>query len=240
MTVAVAAPVVMLEPASSTPVVDAVEVETVLQDAECYWLHGALSLSEQITLFEFIKDHDRTDWDNLPVCMNPTPKTLQFADGADGGATTPTLTFNCGTGTETFASEAVCRVARILHRRSLLLASQPPPEPVSFSLAAIRYPSPDGRFPRHVDHCNDGSVVFLFSLGCHARFRVEARTTEGSSSLELELRSGDVLAFNPSTRAAITHAVAGIGGEESCPDALGERFNELRKFRYGIQCRVHF
>ena len=37
-----------------------------------------LSLSEQITLFEFIKDHDRTDWDNLPVCMNPTPKTLQF------------------------------------------------------------------------------------------------------------------------------------------------------------------
>jgi hypothetical protein len=235
----VAAPVAMLGTAFPTPEVNAVEVETVVQSAECYWLHGALSLSEQALLFEFINNNDRTDWDNLPVCMNPTPKTLQFADGV-GGATTPTMTFKCRTETETFADEAVCRVARILRRRSLLLADRPPPEPVSFSLAAIRYPSPDGKFPRHIDHCNDGSAVFLFSLGCHARFCVEAPTMEGSASRELELRSGDVLAFNPGTRAAITHAVAGIGGEESCPAALGERFHELRKFRYGIQCRVHF
>ena len=238
--VAVAAPVAMLGTVSPTPEVSAVEVETVVQGAECYWLHGALSPPEQASLFEFIKDHDRTDWDNLPVCMNPTPKTLQLADGV-GGATSPTLTFKCRTETDAFVGEAVCRVARILRRRSLLLADRTPPEPVSFSLAAIRYPSPDGKFPRHIDHCNDESAVFLFSLGCHARFRVEAPTTEGSSSLlELELRSGDVLAFNPSTRAAIMHAVTGIGGEGSCPAALSERFHELRKFRYGIQCRVHF
>ena len=218
---------------------DAVEVDTVLPGAECYWLHGALSLSEQASLFEFLKAHDRTDWDNLPVCMNPAPKTLQLAHGI-GGEVVSSLAFDCRT--MTVASEAVCRVVGILCRCSLF-SDRPYYKAASFSLAAIRYPSPNGTFPKHVDHCNDGSLVFLFSLGCHARFRVEVPpTTEqrSSSSRELELQSGDALVFDPSTRAAIAHAVAGVGGEESCPAALGERFDELRRFRYGIQCRVRF
>lgn len=216
-----------------------VEVERVIPGAECYWLHGALSLSEQASLFEFLKVHDQTDWGNLPVCMKPAPKTLQLAHG-NGGDVVSSLAFDCRT--MTVASEAVCKVAGMLYRCSLL-SDRPSYKAVSFSLAAIRYPSPNGTFPKHVDHCNDRSVVFLFSLGCHARFQVEVPpTTEqrSSSSRELELQSGDALIFDPSTRAAIAHAVVGVGGEESCPAALGERFDELRRFRYGIQCRVRF
>lgn len=58
--------------------------------------------------------------------------------------------------------------------------------------------------------------------------------------VELQLRSGDVLVFEPSSRAAIAHEVAGVGEEDSCPVALGEAFDELRRFRYGVQCRVRF
>ena len=34
--------------------------------------------------------------------------------------------------------------------------------------------------------------------------------------------------------------VAGVGGEETCPAGLGDRFAELRRCRYGVQCRVRF
>lgn len=245
----VASAVILSAKEAHDTVHDTVEVETVLQGTECHWLHGVLSLSEQASLLDFIKERDRTAWDNPPACMNPTPKTLQLLAVGSDGATAPTLTFDCRVQSEnnTIASEMVRRVARILRRRSLLLRADGLRDrgtgiPTSFSLAAIRYLSPDGHFPLHVDHCNDGSVVFLFSLGCHARFRVVAPTTEGgpSSSRELQLLSGDALAFDPSTHASIAHAVTGVGGEETCPAPLAERFDELRRCRYGIQCRVQF
>jgi len=219
-----------LEPSSS--------VETMTSGA-CYWLRGALSPAEQMQLFEFIKEHDRTDWENLPQCMNPTPKTLQLAQ--PGGGTGPTLEYGChwdGSQVTTVASEVVGRVRDILHRQSLSIAGRLVPEPTAVSLAAIRYPSPDGRFPPHVDHCNDGSWVFLFSLGCFARFRLKAPAMDGFQ--ELELQSGDALVFDPSSGAGIVHEVAGVGGEETCPAGLGDRFAELRRCRYGVQCRVRF
>jgi len=224
--------------ASPTDAADAVEVEAITPDADCYWLRKVLSPAEQACFFEFIREHDRTDWDNMPPCMNPTPKTLQFARPDDGGPpTAPTLAFD-GWMT-TVASEAVGRVGEILLRRRLLpLSGLPATAPTSISLAAIRYPSPDGRFPRHVDHCNDGSFVFLFSLGCRARFRVSARDAENVR--EFELQSGDALVFDPSSAAGIAHEVCGIGEAETCPAGLGERFAELRRFRYGVQCRVRF
>merc|ERR1711871_1097360 len=72
---------------------------------------------------DFIKERDRTAWDNPPACMNPTPKTLQLLAVGSDGATAPTLTFDCRVQSEnnTIASEMVRRVARILRRRSLLL-----------------------------------------------------------------------------------------------------------------------
>ena len=219
-----------LQPSSS--------VETMTSGA-CYWLRGALSPAEQMRLFEFIKEHDRTDWENLPQCMNPTPKTLQLAQ--PGGGTGPTLEYGChwdGSQVTTVASEVVGRARDILHRQSLSIAGRLVPEPTAVSLAAIRYPSPDGRFPPHVDHCNDGSWVFLFSLGCFARFRLKAPAMDGFQ--ELELQSGDALVFDPSSGAGIVHEVAGVGGEETCPAGLGDRFAELRRCRYGVQCRVRF
>jgi len=213
-------------------------VETIIPGT-CYSLRGALSPAEQMRLFEFIKERDRTDWENLPQCMNPTPKTLQLVQ--PGGGTAPTLVCDChrdGSQVMTAASEVVGRVRDILHRQSLSLAGQPVPEPTSVSLAAIHYPSPDGRFPPHIDHCNDGSWVFLFSLGCFARFRVRVPAMDGFR--ELELQSGDALVFDPSSGAGIVHEVAGVGGEETCPAGLGERFAELRRCRYGVQCRVRF
>eukprot|EP00035_Acanthoeca_spectabilis_P034114 m.27142 g.27142 ORF g.27142 m.27142 type:complete len:171 (+) comp6395_c0_seq1:226-738(+) len=54
------------------------------------------------------------------------------------------------------------------------------------------------------------------------------------------MRSGDAVVFDPSSRAAIAHEVAGIGGEKSCPPALGDMFDDMRRFRFGVQCRVRF
>ena len=229
---------------TATAEADEVEVELLTPDARCCWLRGALPPAEQVCLFEFLRARDRTDWDRLPPCMNPSPKTLQLAHAPDddgGAAAAPTLVFERGDAT-TAASEAVGRVAEVLRRREWRpLAGRdlvPADEPVSFSLAAIRYPSPDGRFPPHVDHCNDGSLVFLFSLGCAANFRV--RSPAMVRFREVEMQSGDALVFDPSSEAAITHEVGAIGHEESCPLGLGGRFAELQRHRYGVQCRVRF
>ena len=218
-----------------------VKIEAVTPGAECYWLRGALSAAEQVRLFEFVKARDRTDWENLPVCMNPSPKTLQLEQPGGGPDTAPTLACECRRADDSVASAAVDvvdRVRRILLGHSILLAGRALTEPTSISLAAIRYQSPDGRFPPHIDHCNDGSWVFLFSLGCSARFRVRAPRMD--SPHELQLQSGDALVFDPSSGAGIVHEVVGIGEGASCPRALGETFAELRSFRYGVQCRVRF
>ena len=70
-----------------------------------------------------------------------------------------------------------------------------------------------------------------------ARFRVSA----AENVREFKLQSGDALAFDPSSAAGIAHReVCGIGEAETCPAGLGERFAELRRFRYGVQCRVRF
>uniref|UniRef100_A0A7S2IAK0 Fe2OG dioxygenase domain-containing protein n=1 Tax=Haptolina brevifila TaxID=156173 RepID=A0A7S2IAK0_9EUKA len=218
-----------------------VKVEAITPGADCLWLHGALSLAEQARLFEFVKSHDRTDWENLPVCMNPAPTTLQLEQPGGGRDTAPTLVYDRQCGDDAVASvatEAVDGVRGMLRGRSLTLAGGPLTEPTSISLAAIRYQSPGGRFPPHIDHCNDGSWVFLFTLGCSARFHVKAPAMD--SPRELQLQSGDALVFDPSSGAGILHGVAGIGEEVTCPSALGERFAELRSFRYGLQCRVRY
>jgi len=218
-----------------------VKVEAVTPSADCLWIHGALSLAEQARLFEFVKARDRTDWENLPVCMNPAPKTLQLEQPGGGRDTAPTLVCKRHRGDDAVASvaaEMVDGVSGILRGRSLSLAGRPLTEPTSISLAAIRYQSPGGMFPPHIDHCNDGSWVFLFSLGCSAHFRVRAPAMD--SPRKLELLSGDALVFDPSSGAGILHEVAGVGEEATCPSALGETFAELRSFRYGLQCRVRF
>ena len=61
-----------------------------------------------------------------------------------------------------------------------------------------------------------------------------------SQEREIVMRSGDVMVFDPSTEAGVEHEVKGVV-EGSCPLELAEMFEEeCGRFRYGIQCRVHF
>lgn len=137
-------------------------LSTVVPGLPCHWLHEVLSVSDQVYLFAYVKSNDRTDWANLPPCMNPSPKTLQL-----GPPPSPllSLSFDGDPSPSSVPHSCVSAVWRRLVAYGLL---PPSSEPKAFTVAAIRYPSPDGTFPLHVDHCDDGSLVFLFSLGYRA------------------------------------------------------------------------
>ena len=77
-----------------------------------------------------------------------------------------------------------------------------------------------------MDHRNDNSCVYLLSLGCTAEFVVQ----EGhSEKLTLSLQSGDVLAFDPSSKAAITHGVQSIVSEY--PTGFSKDFQQ---YHFGV------
>lgn len=195
---------------------------------ECFLIRGALDREEEVGLFEFIQEKDGTDWDNMQTCMNPSPKTLLFGSEAPGAR--PTLVFRSDD--EAVVVKMVGKVIGILNWSQHV---------ESMSMAAIRYcassPTIGSVLPPHVDHCNDGSWVFLFSLGCAATFNVKSPGMAQQHTFEM--KSGDALVFDPSSKAAILHGVAGIGEADSCESGrLGERFEVLCASRYGVQCRV--
>ena len=77
-----------------------------------------------------------------------------------------------------------------------------------------------------MDHRNDKSWVYLLSLGCTAKFVVQ----EGhSEKLTLSLQSGDVLAFDPSSKAGVQSIVAEY--PTGCPE-------DFQQYQFGVQCRV--
>lgn len=127
-----------------------------------------------------------------------------------------------------------------------------------YSVGVIRYDAPNGSFPVHIDHCNDpNGWVFLLSLGCKARFSVQKgyfkkAIQKGNGSppttldnnnknekFQLELNSGDIMVFDPSSEAAILHGVTSIL-PSTCPEALIQAFGEksIANLRYGVQCRA--
>ena len=67
------------------------------------------------------------------------------------------------------------------------------------------------------------------------------KTPTMDSQLLFKFRSGDMLVFNPSTKAAILHAVVGID-EDGSEDAktIGIKYADLCNNRYGVQCRMYF
>ena len=195
----------------------------------CFLISGALDHEEEVALFDFIQDQDRTDWDHMPACMTPSPKTLAFVSNAPGAGAdpVPTLLFRPEQD-ETIVAAVVGKVVGVLgwHRRIKAV-----------SMAAIRYcassPTIGSVLPPHVDHCNDGSWVFLFSLGCKATFHVQS---EGMAARHtFEMQSGDALVFDPSTEAGVLHGVTGVGEAGSC-----KRGGVLCESRYGVQFRVSF
>jgi len=194
-------------------------------------LTGALTLEEQAQLFGFIHEHDVTDWGKLAPCMNPTPKTLEFSQQL-GAQSTRLLSYSPSD--KTAIVEMVTKAVGML---------QWPKAIKSMTVAAIRYcasgshPSIGSCFPPHVDHCNDGSWVILFSLGRTATFHIQ--TPDMTQRHTFDMNSGDCLLFDPSSEAAVVHGVAGVAFEEEASE-LGKRFDVLRSSRFGVQCRVTF
>eukprot|EP01052_Picozoa_sp_SAG31_P032509 SAG31_NODE_3573_length_4113_cov_4.139013_7_plen_248_part_00 len=215
---------------------------TVEEDAEAMvsgpsWnlLVGMLSQEEQLRLFDFIHERDATDWEKVSPCMNPSPKTLQlFQHGAQAA---PLLSFG---------PDDEVAVVEMVQKAIAALGWTRPQAIKSLTVAAIRYcasgsdPCIGSCFPPHVDHCNDGSWVFLFSLGCTATFHIKSLGMAQRHTFEM--KSGDALVFDPSSEAAVLHGVDGVARGEEKVDArrteLGGEFEVLRHSRFGVQCRV--
>ena len=201
-----------------------------------FLLKGVLALEEQRRLFSFIHERDATDWEKLSPCMNPTPKTLELVQ-QHGAQTARILSFGPNDGTA---------VVEMVQKASEALGWHQ--EIRSLTVAAIRYclsgsnPRIGSCFPPHVDHCNDGSWVFLFSLGCTTTFQIKSPAM--ARRYTFEMKSGDALVFDPSSEAAVVHGVDGIlRGEEEASARGGAHeliaeFDVLRYSRFGVQCRV--
>jgi len=168
---------------------------------------------------------------------NSSPTTLELVQQR---GTQPAPTISYGPNDQTAVVEMVAKAIGILRWRQVIK---------SLTVAAIRYcasesnPCVGSCFPPHIDHCNDGSWVILFSLGRTVTFHIQ--TPDMARRHNFKMESGDVLVFDPSSEAAVVHGVIGVvcGEEESSArgdelEKLGERFDVLRSSRFGVQCRV--
>ena len=185
-----------------------------------------LSLEDQKELTQFI--HQRVKNKKIASsAMVRSPKTLAIGDKGDTCAIFTHHNSNIS------PVKCVSKIVKILGRHISLKFSR-------MSVAVIRYPAPEGRFPPHVDHCNDGSFVFLTSLGRTARFSMKG--PDMKITRVLAFGSGDALVFDPSTEAKLLHSVDGIERDASFSGSELERaFPELTKgHRLGVQCRVLF
>lgn len=199
-------------------------------DTDCYLIRNHLRPEEQVVLFQYIQKQDQTPWDTLPRVMVPVPKTLLFKNDKND-ENEPTLNFEPGD--KSVISGMVGKANAIMNQSNSSLDLR---KYKSLSMAAIRYKSPDGRFPPHLDHCNN-SFVYLMSLGCTANFMVKGPNMEDKR--DIKFHSGDLMVFNASTEAAILHGVMSIE-PGTCPEALGKAFPVLQNHRYGVQCRARF
>jgi hypothetical protein len=212
-------------------------------DGECFLIRSHLGLEEQAELFEYIQRRDRTV--PKPRPMVPAPKTLLLSkregdgpesDNSDSDSVGPMLAFAAGE--DSVVTRMVTQANAVLEQHAChMVDGFDVREYKTLSMAVIQYESPDGRFPPHVDHC-DASLVYLTSLGCGANFMV--KTPNMAAAEHFQLRSGDLLVFNASSRAAITHGVLSIDAEGSGPELLARRFPVLRNHRFGVQCRMRF
>lgn len=203
----------------------------VLND-NCILLRANITEEEQTALFAYIEQEDTTNWADMPRVLSPSPKTIIFKENC------PTLRF--WVGEQSVVANVVARATRVVldvygpvreSRLGSLLGAKYKAKS-ELSMAAIRYKAPDGKFPPHVDHSN--SVVYLMSLGCSANFMVQG---PGDHRHTFEFRSGDVLVFDASSEAYISHGVDGVK-PASCPAFLRKLFPILTNHRYGVQCRL--
>mmetsp|Transcript_14056 Transcript_14056/g.21745 ORF Transcript_14056/g.21745 Transcript_14056/m.21745 type:complete len:238 (-) Transcript_14056:28-741(-) len=219
-------------------------VEALLEDQPCYLIRNCLNPSEQTSIYQDISHRSQHTDNQSKPCMNPTPKTIIF----DGNQST--LKFSGG-GDNIYNKLIVQTANDVLKKEEVILlpkkhdpcfantALNNDTTTTTMSVGVIRYQVPNGKFPEHIDHCNDNSWVYLLSLGCSANFVVKGRSSSSllpqSEIQQFRFKSGDVLVFDPSSDAAIVHGVASINGDDfpllDCPE-------EFQQFRFGVQCRV--
>ena len=202
------------------------QIELEVMDGHCVLLRHLLSTREQIRIFADIAKRDKTRAPAMKP-MYPTPKTLVFGEDA------PTLKFESG---DASVFNELVHAANAVLMRNGELKDVALRKYRWITMGAIKYPSPDGHFPAHIDHCT--SLVYLLSLGCAANFMVKAPGM--AAKRVFKFRSGDLLCFDASTAAALLHEVVSIDPASTCPAELAEAFGVLRDHRFGVQCRVHF
>ena len=205
-------------------------VETIVED-QCYVIRQALTPSDQAQVFEDLMERSKNT-DNTSTSLYPSPKTIRF----DGELSS--LKFNHTDKSSVYKKLILEKAADHLFRDGDKGKHAAGPtwlqSPVEFTVAAIRYDVATGALADHVDHCNDGSWVVLLSLGCTAKFNVNNKG--------ILFRSGDVLVFDPSTKARLSHGIESIVPQEEdvykMDDGLIQRHPTLKLYRFGVQCRV--
>jgi len=235
---------------------------------KCFLLKNFFSFEQQVELFQYIQDRDKTPWDSLPKVMVPTPTTLLL------GEEQPSLGFQFGEQTVVNKMVEAARETIVKQQKNEnddILTDPALPPYKSLSFATIRYQAPDGKFPPHIDHCNKNSYVFLMSIGCTANFLVKTPEMADAANNHLfteeerkfgkrfKMHSGDMLVFDASSEAAVLHGVMGIdesnyapihaenegtheekGDDRTVLERLIQRYPVLQNHRFGIQCRMYF
>ena len=221
-------------------------------DQHCYLIRNCLTLPEQINVYQDIL-HRSKDVDNYSTnkpCMYPTPKTqifngnqstLKFTNDNEGDNSNiynQLIVHNANASLQSYIAEQNNNqhddgiiLSRILKGGSML----------SMSVGVIRYEVPNGSFPEHIDHCNDNSWVYLLSLGCSANFVVSKKKKDVQNKKQVfTFNSGDVLVFDPSSKAGIVHGVMSINDDYPKDDEHDSCVipEDFKCYRFGVQCRV--
>ena len=206
-----------------------IEIEVI--DTECFLIRNAFNVNEQQTLFEYIQANDKTPWNTIKPAMVPSPKTLIFGENGE-----PCLNYEFGQ--KSIINNMVDKANAVMIKNEIKSRSNNFKSCKSISMATIKYQSPDGKFPPHIDHCKN-SFVYLTSLGCTANFMVKGLNME--IKRDFKFNSGDLLVFDASTEAKILLGVSGIDTSITAESKqIGKLFPVLENHRYAVQCRLHF
>merc|ERR1712129_70888 len=159
---------------------------------------------------------------NKPKAMYPSPETLIFGEDE-----IPTIDFKYGD--KSLFNQMIDKANAIIDTTYKNKMDVELSKYKTVTVGAIKYPSPNGKFPDHVDHCN--SYVYLMSIGCDANFTVKGPNMEKEKVFAM--KSGDLLIFDSSTKAKISHGVRSIGDSSTCPVELGKKYKLLQSNRLG-------
>ena len=153
---------------------DSTNIEIEAMDKHCLLLRRTLTMEEQMALFADIERKDKTPEPAMKP-MYPSPKTLVFDEE------NVVLRFN---------AENNSLYNQLIHKANDIIARNQEHHELndvdltqyrSITMGAIKYPSPNGHFPAHIDH--DDSFVYLLSIGCTANDKSKLnRESENASN----------------------------------------------------------